>query len=127
MNIYLASRFSRLMELRGYKKQIEELGHKVVSRWLNEDPEQTFEKCSDEKRADVAQRDLRDVWGAEMFIGFNEEPRTPTNGGRLVELGFALDVIPCWIVGPRENVFHYLPSIRHFETWEQALAKLKEA
>ena len=45
----------------------------------------------------------------------NDSKPTPTE---LVALatGAAL-----YLVGPRENIFHSLPQVRQFDTWEQCL------
>lgn len=82
--------------------------------------------------------DLQDVASADMFVAFTEPARTdPTRGGRHVELGYALgindfrsaviepapgvrystiDPMHIVVVGPRENLFTWHPSIVHCPT-----------
>jgi hypothetical protein len=65
---------------------------------------------------------------ADAVIIFTEIPNTVlATGGRHVEFGLALAqgkrVI---VVGPRENVFHYLlPESQVFATWNQAFATIR--
>ena len=65
---------------------------------------------------------------ADAVIIFTEIPNTIlATGGRHVEFGLALAqgkrVI---IVGPRENVFHYLlPGSQVFVTWNKAFATMR--
>jgi hypothetical protein len=65
---------------------------------------------------------------ADAVIIFTEIPNaTPATGGRHVEFGLALAqgkrVI---VVGPRENVFHYLlPDSQIFATWNKEFATIR--
>lgn len=63
---------------------------------------------------------------ADCVISFTEAPRSSANrGGRHVEFGIALaNGARVIVVGHRENIFHWLPQIEFFETWEQALVIL---
>lgn len=135
MKIYLAARYSRRLELCGYREELAALGHEVTSRWLNgshqldnqgipisDDGERRFEEGDpsvDHLRAHFAAEDLVDVITAETLVAFTEEPRSGNSrGGRHVELGIALGtgkrVI---IVGPRENVFCWLPQVEWYPDW----------
>lgn len=73
-------------------------------------------------RAKFALDDYQDVQRADVVIAFTEPPRsTASRGGRHVELGLAL----AWqkhtiIVGPRENVFCWLPEVDHYDRWATA-------
>lgn len=141
MKIYLASRYSRREELCGYRVQLEELGHTVTSRWLNgkhqisnegapigDHGEKLVEDGSCEVAAALRQsfavEDVMDVQAAEMVISFTEEPRSGhSRGGRHVEFGIGLergaDMV---VIGHRENLFHWLPTVAFFKTWEEFLA-----
>lgn len=147
MRIYLASRYSRRLELCAYKADIEAAGHTVTSTWLNgshqisdtgtpigERGEKLVE--GDDESADVrsaalrnkfAGEDFRDVMMSELLIAFTEQPRSGhSRGGRHVELGIALGRMQrVWIVGPRENIFCWLEDVRHFETWPECYAALR--
>lgn len=49
-------------------------------------------------------------------------------GGRHVEFGIALErEIPIFVIGPRENIFHYmLTRVQHFENLDDLRAALKK-
>ena len=114
----------------------------VKSRWLNgshqldnagssigEDGERRFEAgdpAVNHLRARFAGEDIADVMAAETVVAFTEEPRTcNSRGGRHVELGIALGAGKRVIViGPRENVFCWLPGIEHYRAWADFEASL---
>ena len=131
MKIYLAARYSRHPEMRRYREDLEALGHTVTSRWINGDHQMAeatmFTNGDEEQARRFAQEDWDDLFKADCVISFTETPRsTNGRGGRHVEFGIALgcglDVI---VVGPRENVFHYLKGVDVYETWEACLSRLK--
>ena len=147
MRIYLASRYSRRIELCGYRDQLVAAGHTVQAVWLNgqyqidssgkpigehgeslvEDGDESTHVRNAELRSKFAQDDFRDVVGCELLIAFTEPPRSNSSrGGRHVELGIALGLMKrVWIVGPRENIFCWLEDVRQFGTWADAIAALQ--
>lgn len=120
------------------------LGYLVQARWLDgghqidaignpigESGEALVESNSPEAaalRAKFAGDDFQDVATAELVISFTEPPRTASTnrGGRHVEFGIALagraNVI---VVGHRENIFHWLPDVVFYPTWDECLKALK--
>jgi len=144
MKIYLAGRYSRREELCEYRKQLQELGHDVQSRWLDgkhqisdtgkpigDHGEALVEEIGNDNwernsalRAKFARDDWEDVTGADVVISFTEAPRSNANrGGRHVEYGVALALGKrVIVVGHRENIFHWLPVVEFFETWEATKA-----
>ena len=131
MKIYLASRYSRYKEMQAYAVDLERSGHVVTSRWIAGDHQlkdgELSEQAAEEKRIKFAQEDLQDLLNAEACISFTEEPRSSNSrGGRHVEFGIALATNKLvLVVGYRENVFHCLPEVKFFETWEQARTTFK--
>lgn len=142
MKIYLAARYSRREELCLYREQLRSIGHDVQARWLdgehqiNEsgapignqgealvegDAGGTSEEAS-ALRSKFALDDWEDVNAAELVISFTEPPRSKANrGGRHVEYGIALaNKARVIVVGHRENIFHWLPQVEFYETWQQA-------
>lgn len=138
--IYLAARYSRRLELCGYRAELAEHGIDVPARWLNgshqldnagnaigDHGEALVEQHDAHGSAEApaplrekfARDDIEDVLAADILIAFTEAPRTSNSrGGRHVELGIALGArIPIVVVGPRENVFCHLPEVQHFEDW----------
>lgn len=157
MNIYLAARYSRRLELCGYREQLRAMGHIVDAVWLNGEHQigdtgtpigetgeaivegtlRPGERLSQEDmseraaklRLKFAKDDMDDVQGCDICIAFTEPPRSKASrGGRMVELGIAIGhgkrII---IVGPRENIFCWLPEIDQFDTWEAASDYLRES
>jgi hypothetical protein len=144
--IYLAARYSRREELCGYRAELEALGHTVTSRWLNgshqisdlgvplgDDGEALFEGDANTERAarlrqHFATEDISDVTNAQIVMSFTEVPRSgQSRGGRHVEFGVALALDKVLIVvGPRENVFHWLPEVEQHDTWAAALKALQD-
>lgn len=125
MLIYLSTRFSRQGEMLAVRQRLEKLGHDCVSRWLDEpSPE---EQVGDWQER-VAEDDLEDIEGADIFVLFTDGADSPDawRGGRHVELGFALgrgrSVV---LIGPRENVFHHLEQVAVFPDLEAWLAMLE--
>lgn len=153
--IYLAARYSRRLELCGYREQLQAIGFDVQARWLNGEHQldnasepigeqgESLVECTTRSgeslseheqseratalRQSFAKDDFDDVSRADLVISFTEPPRSSANrGGRHVEFGIALArgarVI---VIGHRENIFHWLPKVEFFTTWEEAKAALK--
>ena len=114
MRIYIAARYDRRFEMLGVATSLVRAGHEVTSRWIEGgrggDPELM-----------AALEDVGDLAHADCLVTFTEEPQRwvawAARGGRHVEFGIAL---ACGkrlcVVGPRENVFHHLPSIEVYAT-----------
>jgi len=146
MKIYLAARYSRREELCKYREKLSNLGHVVTSRWLNgdhqidndgepigESGESLVEGHNSSDGASVlrkkfAKEDVEDVIKSDLLIAFTEVPRsTNSRGGRHVEMGLAIGRhISVMIVGPRENVFCWLPYISQHETFDSAVEMVGE-
>lgn len=148
MKIYLASRYSRREELCEYRRELESAGHTVTSRWLNgkhqidasgvpigDKGEKLVEGDggadtpeANALRAHFVTEDYQDVQTAELVISFTEPPRSAAGnrGGRHVEFGMAVALNKSLIVvGYRENLFHWLPQVRFYPTWADAVHTLK--
>ncbi len=118
IGVYLAARYDHLSLMQQYKHRLEQSGFAVTSRWVT-GANDAYEH-NEGMRMSFALDDVRDVETADWLIAFTERPNTgSTRGGRHVEFGIALALNKrCIVVGPRENVFHYLPQIVRYETWE---------
>lgn len=130
MKIYLAARYSRHPEMQRCRDDLEALGHTVTSRWINGDHKLVNDSMflpGDEKIAEgFAVEDYEDLLEAECVISFTEPQRsTNSRGGRHVEFGIALGLGKHnVIVGPKENVFHYMPGVKVANSWAECLAYL---
>ena len=122
MNIYLAGRYGRRLELLGYAAQLVDLGHHVTSRWLDGEHEAIDATASVGEQRTWAAEDFSDIDSSSVLIAFTEEPGVGGRGGRHVETGYALGCGKMVeVVGPVENVFHTLPQVRRWETWADLL------
>ena len=120
MKIYIAGFFDTRERLRPVRDKMWQMGHQVLSHWLDEvsKPEGMEEEVWWRK---LALRDLVDVYASDLLIvdTLDVTPR----GGREVEFGFALSRFQdqqVWVVGPYRNVFHRLADLK-FDTWEECL------
>lgn len=133
MLIYLASRYSRYKEMQQVRADLEQRGHQVTSRWINGDHQISDSGLSDaereKERIRFACEDLRDLERSDTIISFTEPPRsTNSRGGRHVELGIAIGLCKrTVVVGPRENVFHCLPSVMWFPDYSSFLNGFSES
>ena len=132
--VYVAGRYDRRVELSNYAAEITNLGYEVRARWLNgahslEDNPDVTKDNEHQFRAMFAEEDLQDLYVADILVTFTEEPQSGYfSGGRHVEFGYSLaDEKEIIQVGPRENVFHFLPHIHHFENWADAKVFLRYA
>jgi len=109
-------------------------GYIVECRWLDGahqlHPEAaTIDTTRDEipiEASVFALDDLSDIRNCDILLAFTDPPYTKTNrGGHHVEFGFALGQgTPVVIIGPRENVFHCMPNVVQFKTWEEFIKEL---
>lgn len=114
-SVYLAGRYDRREELLGYSRELESMGYEIVSTWLD--------GYHDGLPNDIiANDDYADLLDAEIVIHFTETPEAGYNrGGRHVEFGLTYQIaLRIIIVGPRENVFHWLPDVEQYNSWEEA-------
>jgi hypothetical protein len=118
MRIYLASRFSRIKEMRTVAYRLQDLGHEVRSRWIWRTTE-TVADLDGPEAADVAAADLADLMSANCLMLFTDPARTATRAGKEVEFGCAVGTgrHRLIVVGPRSNVFHALPKVEYFATF----------
>lgn len=115
MNIYLASFFDTRERLRPIRDKLQEMGHTVVSSWIDE--QETVIGLTPQQSRAAASRDLEEIKACDLLIldTLDENSR----GGREVEFGYTLDSMAiAWIVGPTRNIFHSLAT-HHFTTWEE--------
>lgn len=135
VSVYLAARFGRREEMRRYRDELVALGIHVTSRWIDLEGEDAaaFERAAGEC--------VLDLVTADVLVSFTEADQAApgaARGGRHVELGIAVGInaireyfrwnsmrrMRVFIVGPREHLFHFLPFVRQFETWEAARGEL---
>ena len=122
--VYLAARYSRNAEMRGVRDVLEALGFQVTSRWIDQHGGNLLESIVAERLnaepgecSRYALIDLDDLHAADTVISFTSAGGGG-KGGRHIEFGYALGLGKhVVIVGPRENVFHTLPTVEWYPDW----------
>lgn len=129
-SVYIAGRYSRRDELKQVAKYLRDRGIGVTSRWLDEDKPLHTQMGDDtpEFYRKTALDDLFDIDRAEAVLFYSEDPLVGTpRGGRHVEFGYALGKEKImFAIGPKENIFHYLPRVHHFHDMKEFMATLYE-
>lgn len=124
MKIYLASTYSRRLEMEGYAANLRSLGHEVTSHWhtgVHETRPNIDAEHTRQAAARWAAEDLRDIAGADTLI-LTAERDGYRRGGCMTEFGYALARdLSLYVVGPRDNVFACLPQVAHYPDWEALL------
>lgn len=124
-NIYLAARYSRKPEMQDVASTLVDRGYRVTSNWIQEnyDPNVVLTEITDEDNRKIALVDLEDILSADAMLFFAEDPLIGIpRGGRHVEFGYAMALnLEIYVIGPKENIFHYLEGVKHFETFEAFL------
>jgi nucleoside 2-deoxyribosyltransferase len=128
MKVYLAAQFSRRDELREYAEFLRFRGVDVTSRWLEEKGDLSGDINDPKFAEETAIIDLEDVRRADAILFFAENPLIGVKrGGRHVEFGYAVGLRKeVYTVGPRENIFNYLPEVVNFTAVNEALVFLVE-
>jgi len=120
MRIYIAGSWGAQKRLREPANHLWNMGHEVVSTWLNEVKRPEF-MPSEVFKKKLAMKDLCEVSRADLLI---LDTIDPPSGGKNAEFGFALGSFQnkqVWMVGPPSSVFHYLADIS-FVNWEECLS-----
>lgn len=121
MKIYIAGRYALLAQLAEEAKLFKAAGHEVTSSWLdNAEEGMSFD--------DIASADLKDVEDADILVLYTEPYGTPVSGGgRHVEFGYAMGFgKSVYIIGARENVFHWHPDVKQFPRAEYLIRYLSK-
>lgn len=124
MKVYTAARYSMKDEVAEYANELRAAGIGVTSRWLEEphSPQATMGEVDVNLLRSYARQDVEDIKAADILVFFSVSDTTPmVRGGRHVEFGIAMALgLHIVVIGPKENIFHLLPEVIHFETKEQA-------
>ena len=121
MKVYLAGSFLDQHSLREPASRIWQLGHEVVSTWLQEVARPEHME-SERFKHKLGMKDIAEVSAADLIILDNRQ----SSGGKNVEWGIALGQFQrklLWLVGEPSNVFHYLAD-RQFPTWDEVYEAL---
>ena len=128
-SIYIASKFHSRYRLRPVKKELQELGYKVLSKWMDPDVNVDISSDNDSLGANIdesiaeAKRDCLEIGNSDIFIIDTQDESS--TGGREVELGMAIIAV-CKIfrIGPIRNVFHAM--LTEFKSWPALITHLEK-
>lgn len=130
IKVYLAAPYGKKDYVKECAQELQNLGIEVTSSWLNEPhaPGTQMSELTPEQHQKYAMRDEIDVREADVFVFFTDPTGTIVRGGRHVEFGMAVILgKPICVVGnQRENIFHYLGGVIHFESWDAVKTYLQE-
>lgn len=122
MKVYLAAGFSKKEIIADRTRELRELGVEVTSTWPWETASaaSNLGDVSNEYSKENAFRDIQEIREADTLILFTQDPTIPfVRGGRMHEAGYAHGLgHRIIVVGPRENIFHYLENVEVYSDWE---------
>lgn len=132
--VYVAGMFSMKEYCKKQAAILSSHGFVVTSRWIYETVPHnvTMKNLPDEYHKETAAADIEDIKHAEYFVQFvptdTELVDTPVRfaarGGRHWEMGYAYALgKKIIVIGPKENIFHYLPGVIHLPTLVDFLLK----
>lgn len=103
-------------------------GHKVTSRWILADKKfnQGIKAYTDAERTAITIMDEEDVRTAiDGLVLLAEGPGKMVPGGKHVETGIALALgRDVFVIGRRENIFHWHPRVQLFDSIQEFLEKI---
>jgi hypothetical protein len=129
MQVYLSAAFGRRKEMRAIAKALKAQKIKTTSHWINQRAKGLVPK-TDKHRLKHALTDWNDIKRCHIFIRFTDftineiyAMKNPSlinpsllTGARHTETGIALAFgIPVVVVGGEQNVFDWLPQVKHLK------------
>lgn len=125
MRIYTAATFSEQKRIRAMKESLVQLGHNVLSTWLEETvkPDGMGERDFERK---MAMKDLQEVASCDCLILDTASPSR--TAGKMVETGFAIAKHKLiYVVGDIIDHAIFLGlADQHFADWDELLAFFAE-
>ncbi len=127
LKVYLAAPYLMKDEIQARAEELRASGIVVTSSWLTEPhaPSTQMADITPEQHRTYAIQDMKDVRAADILVFWTDPTKTIIRAGRHVEFGVALGIgltrkIPIFVVGTEyENIFHYMPQVTHFDSWEK--------
>lgn len=112
----------------GVMERLQSSGHTVTSRWIMSDTKfnQGPDAYTDAERTAIAVMDEEDVRQAtDGVVLIAEAPGNMVPGGKHVETGMALALgRPVFVLGRKENIFHWHPAVRVFPDLDSLMEHL---
>lgn len=129
MKLFIASHSQSAA--REVMERLQSCGHTVTSRWIVADKKfhRGIDAYTDAERTAIAVMDEEDVRRAlDGVVLIAEPPGQMVPGGKHVETGMALALgRSVFVVGRKENIFHWHPAVRVFTDVEELVRSLSAA
>jgi len=133
LKVYLAAPYQAKEIIKSRAAELRAAGIEVTSSWLNEPhkPTTQMHELTPAEHQAYAEQDVKDVLAADILVFQTDITKTIIRAGRHVEFGIALGIglvrpFPIFVVGQeRENIFHHMPQVSHFDNWEAVATRLK--
>lgn len=126
MKLYIASHSQEMAK--SLMERLTAQGHEITSRWITEDTKfhrGTRAYTSAERRA-LCMMDEEDIRRCDALVLLAEAAGRNVPGGKHVETGIAIALgQPVFVLGRRENIFHWHPCVRVFEDFASLLFHLQ--
>jgi nucleoside 2-deoxyribosyltransferase len=125
LKVYVAGPYSWRDRIKEFILELEVIGIESTASWIYEEasPAATLDQFSDIQNQKTALIDVQDIQRADVIVVFTIDPLGPSmpRGGRHWETGYAYalgkEVV---LVGPKENIFSFLPDVIQFSSQELA-------
>lgn len=128
MKVYIAAPYSMKEIVKQEAADLLNNGITCTSSWVMEPhaPTTQMQDLTHNEHQDYAMQDVLDVTNGEVLVFHTDPTKTIVRGGRHVEFGIAVaQQKPIYVVGKEEeNIFHHLPQVKHFHTWQDVLNRL---
>ena len=128
LSIYIAARYGRKAEALEIATELEKLGHTINSSWIHQVEDEMLYTEGPEAAGRFAAKDLEEIFWSNLLVYLSEPEDNPWGrGGRHVEFGYALGQNKTvFVIGPLENLFHYLSSVTNFSSVDDFFHYLME-
>jgi nucleoside 2-deoxyribosyltransferase len=117
LKVYVAARWDDRDDALLIKDFILKAGLICTSTWLTPHDDQSMDSLKQsaiEKPRQRAIKDFEDIDACDVYLVYSpKKSHRNGTGGKHVEMGYAMAKgKPCVLVGERENIFHYHPTVR---------------
>lgn len=125
-SVYICARYGRKAEALELAERLEDLGVRITSTWIRQVGDEMGYVTGTTQ--DFAIKDVQEVRDADGIVYLSEPEDNPWGrGGRHVEFGMAIAFgKQLHLIGPLENLFHYLPNIIQCDNADDFVEYVKE-
>lgn len=129
MKVYIAAPYSMKELIKERAAELRAGGVIVTSTWIDEPhkPSTQMQDLTHEEHQGYAVQDVKDVMAADILVLHTDPTKSIVRQGRTAEMGIFIGRracekrgLPIFVVGEEfENIFHHLPQVTHFASWEK--------